>query len=216
MLRRGQKSFTCPHSRITTPTSSSTGKPKILNPKTPPVCVLKKQGIAVCRHLSAVCRKTRAAACVDPAEPEKVISHISLRSKNCCFVADGRADVCHLLSLSLSQVIAAAKEHGVTLSTCLCTHRHSDHSGEHAAAEHVVLHAALHANGTACKVWGLGAALGLAGGNVQIKKLLPDIEVVASAYEDTPGRTRPVSDGDLLRLGMSSQQTPIRQLKEFN
>ena len=28
-----------------------------------------------------------------------------------------------------AQVVAAAKEHGVTLETCLCTHRHFDHSG---------------------------------------------------------------------------------------
>ena len=27
------------------------------------------------------------------------------------------------------QVVAAAKERGVTLETCLCTHRHFDHSG---------------------------------------------------------------------------------------
>ncbi|KAL8440539.1 hypothetical protein Efla_003210 [Eimeria flavescens] len=81
-------------------------------------------------------KKTKAAACVDPAEPEKVV--------------------------------AAAKQHGVTLQTCLCTHRHSDHSG----------------------------------GNVKIKSLLPNIEVVCSAYEETPGRTKArklhVSTGDLL------------------
>lgn len=80
-------------------------------------------------------KKTKAAACVDPAEPEKVL--------------------------------AAAKEHGVTLRTCLCTHKHADHSG----------------------------------GNVKIKALLPDIEVVASAYEDTPGRTKAVCDGDTFRIG---------------
>lgn len=80
-------------------------------------------------------KKTKTAACVDPAEPEKVV--------------------------------AAAKEHGVTLETCLCTHKHFDHSG----------------------------------GNVEIKKLLPNIEVVGSAYEETPGRTRAVSNGDTFRLG---------------
>lgn len=80
-------------------------------------------------------KKTKTAACVDPAEPEKVI--------------------------------AVAKDRDVTLRTCLCTHKHADHSG----------------------------------GNVQIKKLIPDIEVVGSAYEETPGRTTAVSDGDTFRIG---------------
>ncbi|CDI82141.1 hydroxyacylglutathione hydrolase, putative [Eimeria acervulina] len=83
-------------------------------------------------------RKTNTAACVDPAEPEKVV--------------------------------AAAKERGVTLETCLCTHRHFDHSG----------------------------------GNEQIKKLVPGIEVIGSAYEETPGRTKAVTDGDTFRLGKFS------------
>ncbi|KAL8274597.1 hypothetical protein Esti_001500 [Eimeria stiedai] len=80
-------------------------------------------------------KKTKAAACVDPAEPEKVV--------------------------------AAAKEHGVTLHKCLCTHKHFDHSG----------------------------------GNVKIKKLIPEIEVVGSAYEETPGKTKAVTEGDTFLLG---------------
>ncbi|XP_026190581.1 hydroxyacylglutathione hydrolase cytoplasmic [Cyclospora cayetanensis] len=80
-------------------------------------------------------KKTKAAACVDPAEPEKVV--------------------------------AAAKERDVTLRACLCTHKHADHSG----------------------------------GNERIKQLVPDIEVFCSAYEDTPGRTRAVYDGESFRIG---------------
>ncbi|CDJ66855.1 hydroxyacylglutathione hydrolase, putative [Eimeria necatrix] len=80
-------------------------------------------------------KKTKTAACIDPAEPEKVI--------------------------------AAAKEHGVTLQKCLCTHRHADHSG----------------------------------GNEQIKTLVPGIEVIGSAYEETPGRTKAVCDGETFRIG---------------
>ncbi|KAL8447683.1 hypothetical protein Emag_004293 [Eimeria magna] len=57
-------------------------------------------------------KKTKAAACVDPAEPEKVI--------------------------------AAAKEHGVTLHKCLCTHKHFDHSGDLLVK---VLHAPCHTSG---------------------------------------------------------------------
>lgn len=80
-------------------------------------------------------RLTKTAACVDPAEPEKVI--------------------------------AAAEKHGVTLRTCLCTHKHLDHSG----------------------------------GNMRLKELIPSIEIVGSAYEDTPGRTKAVCDGDTFRIG---------------
>ncbi|CAM9332322.1 unnamed protein product [Ectocarpus sp. 4 AP-2014] len=79
---------------------------------------------------------TKKAACVDPAEPEKVI--------------------------------AAAQARGVEISTLLCTHKHWDHSG----------------------------------GNEAMKKMIPDLEVVSSAYEDgVPAMTLALNDREEYALG---------------
>lgn len=43
----------------------------------------------------------------------------------------------------------------------------------------------------------------LIGGNEQIKTLVPGIEVIGSAYEETPGRTKAVCDGETFRIGRS-------------
>ncbi|CAM9102292.1 unnamed protein product [Scytosiphon promiscuus] len=81
---------------------------------------------------------TKLAACVDPAEPEKV------------------------------GVIAAAKARGVEISTLLCTHKHWDHSG----------------------------------GNEAMKKMIPGLEVVSSAYEDdVPAMTVALKDLEEYTLG---------------
>ncbi|CAM9946265.1 unnamed protein product [Ectocarpus sp. 12 AP-2014] len=79
---------------------------------------------------------TKKTACVDPAEPEKVI--------------------------------AAAQARGVEISTLLCTHKHWDHSG----------------------------------GNEAMKKMIPDLEVVSSAYEDgVPAMTLALKDREEYALG---------------
>ncbi|CAM9485897.1 unnamed protein product, partial [Hapterophycus canaliculatus] len=79
---------------------------------------------------------TKLAACVDPAEPEKVI--------------------------------AAAKARGVEITTLLCTHKHWDHSG----------------------------------GNEAMKKMIPGLEVVSSAYEDAvPAMTVALKDQEEFTLG---------------
>ncbi|CAM9810708.1 unnamed protein product [Discosporangium mesarthrocarpum] len=84
-------------------------------------------------------RHSGKAACVDPAEPEKVI--------------------------------AAAEKHGVTISALLCTHKHWDH----------------------------------AGGNEAMKKMIPDLEVVSSAYEDSvPATTLALRDKETYSLGSLS------------
>nr|CEL66543.1 TPA: hydroxyacylglutathione hydrolase, putative [Neospora caninum Liverpool] len=80
-------------------------------------------------------RATKQAACVDPAEPRKVV--------------------------------AAAKKAGVDLKMCLCTHKHLDHSG----------------------------------GNEELSATHPEIEIVGSGYEQTPGVQKTVRDGDSLSLG---------------
>ncbi|CAB1118576.1 unnamed protein product [Ectocarpus sp. CCAP 1310/34] len=79
---------------------------------------------------------TKKTACVDPAEPEKVI--------------------------------AAAQARGVEISTLLCTHKHWDHSG----------------------------------GNEAMKQMIPDLEVVSSAYEDgVPAMTLALKDREEYALG---------------
>eukprot|EP00752_Nemacystus_decipiens_P003958 g3624.t1 len=79
---------------------------------------------------------TKKAACVDPAEPEKVV--------------------------------AAARARGVEITTLLCTHKHWDHSG----------------------------------GNEAMKKLIPGLEVVSSAYEDdVPAMTLALKDREEYSLG---------------
>ncbi|KFH00219.1 hydroxyacylglutathione hydrolase [Toxoplasma gondii VAND] len=80
-------------------------------------------------------RETKEAACVDPAEPQKVL--------------------------------AAAKKAGVDLKMCLCTHKHLDHSG----------------------------------GNEELAQRHPEIQVVGSGYERTPGVQKMVRDGDVFSLG---------------
>ncbi|CAM9512887.1 unnamed protein product [Choristocarpus tenellus] len=84
-------------------------------------------------------RESRMAACIDPAEPEKVIK--------------------------------AAKDHNVTISALLCTHKHWDHSG----------------------------------GNEAMKKMIPNLEVVSSAYEDdVPAMTLALKDQECFTLGSLS------------
>ncbi|CAM9853344.1 unnamed protein product [Laminaria digitata] len=79
---------------------------------------------------------TKKTACVDPAEPEKVM--------------------------------AAAKARGVEISVLLCTHKHWDHSG----------------------------------GNEAMKKMIPGLEVVSSAYEDdVPAMTLALKDQEEYSLG---------------
>nr|PVC52303.1 hydroxyacylglutathione hydrolase [Theileria orientalis] len=75
------------------------------------------------------------ALCVDPAEPQKVLS--------------------------------VAQSYDLKFKLCLCTHKHWDHSG----------------------------------GNVEMKRLVPDLDVVGSSYESTPGVTLPVKDDDTLSFG---------------
>ncbi|PFH31241.1 hydroxyacylglutathione hydrolase [Besnoitia besnoiti] len=80
-------------------------------------------------------RATKAAACIDPAEPEKVLK--------------------------------AAQAAGAELKMCLCTHKHLDHSG----------------------------------GSPSLSQKRPDLEMVGSGYEETPGVKKTVRDGDMLSLG---------------
>jgi len=82
--------------------------------------------------------QTGKAACVDPAEPEKVL--------------------------------AAAKREGIQLSTLLCTHKHWDH----------------------------------AGGNEEMARLLPGLEVVTTKFEDIPAATVRLGDDDVYTLGSLS------------
>ncbi|GAB5030308.1 hydroxyacylglutathione hydrolase [Nannochloropsis oceanica] len=78
------------------------------------------------------------AACVDPAEPEKVL--------------------------------AAAKREGIQLSALLCTHKHWDHSG----------------------------------GNEEMARLIPGLDVVTTEFEDIPAATVRLGDDDVYTLGSLS------------
>lgn len=82
--------------------------------------------------------QTGKAACVDPAEPAKVL--------------------------------AAAQREGIKLSTLLCTHKHWDH----------------------------------AGGNEEMVRMLPGLEVVTTKFEDIPAATIRLGDDDVYTLGSLS------------
>ncbi|EWM30120.1 hydroxyacylglutathione mitochondrial [Nannochloropsis gaditana] len=82
--------------------------------------------------------QTGKAACVDPAEPAKVL--------------------------------AAAQREGIKLSTLLCTHKHWDH----------------------------------AGGNEEMARMLPGLEVVTTKFEDIPAATIRLGDDDVYTLGSLS------------
>lgn len=82
--------------------------------------------------------QTGKAACVDPAEPGKVL--------------------------------AAAKREGIQLSTLLCTHKHWDH----------------------------------AGGNEEMARLVPGLDVVTTKFEDIPAATVRLGDDDVYALGSLS------------
>ncbi|XP_954432.1 hydroxyacylglutathione hydrolase, putative [Theileria annulata] len=91
------------------------------------------------------------------------------------------------------KVYNVCKENDLELKLALCTHKHWDHS---------VLYLLFITNFPKILISYLCLIVEcVIGGNNGIKKLVPDVEVVGSSYEETPGVTLPVKHEQTLTFG---------------